>query len=367
VPEISPIGDQDIVFSADMTGDDEIYVMNSDGTNLSQVTHYPKTDEFFPRWSPNGDLIFFISWRELNNGERSEEYRIISTNGDIVSKIGALPGCRRMGLPIWSPDSSWVAIYCLDYVAIFSAEGNSLRTIQNTHWSSPLMIHWSPGGDLLGVRNDDTIKLMSSDGSITEIETDYIGRINSPDIRYGFDFSPDSNSLVYITAKFTLTTGGSFEVDPTLMNEINIESLSSRQVSPINPGIEFYSPYYVSGDLILVFGDTLTGDYHSSLFLLNTQSSELTELTPGVQLVTFSLSPKKQLVAYTFSEELWILDLALLETRFVTKLDEQMDSTQGIFWDWSSDETKLLLSDLVINLETGVVIRNDYYILADFR
>ena len=45
VPEISPIGDQEIVFWNDRTGNDEIFVVNSDGSDLLQVSHLVKSDE----------------------------------------------------------------------------------------------------------------------------------------------------------------------------------------------------------------------------------------------------------------------------------------------------------------------------------
>src|SRR6185369_15956272 len=51
-PDYSPDGRQ-IVFSHDMTGALEMYVINADGTGLTQVTHDGLAD-FFARWSPGG-------------------------------------------------------------------------------------------------------------------------------------------------------------------------------------------------------------------------------------------------------------------------------------------------------------------------
>jgi len=57
--DYSPDGKQ-IVFSHDMTGSLELYVINADGTGLRQLTKIDGTDKLFPRWSPKGLRIVFL-------------------------------------------------------------------------------------------------------------------------------------------------------------------------------------------------------------------------------------------------------------------------------------------------------------------
>jgi Tol biopolymer transport system component len=56
-PDYSPDGTR-IVFCHDMTGAVELYVINVDGTGLTQITH-DGTENIFPRWSPDGRRIVF--------------------------------------------------------------------------------------------------------------------------------------------------------------------------------------------------------------------------------------------------------------------------------------------------------------------
>jgi Tol biopolymer transport system component len=56
-PSYSPDGER-IAFSHDMTGALEIYVVNADGTGLTQITH-DGAEDLFPQWSPDGAHILF--------------------------------------------------------------------------------------------------------------------------------------------------------------------------------------------------------------------------------------------------------------------------------------------------------------------
>jgi Tol biopolymer transport system component len=66
-PDFSPNGQQ-IAYTSSRTGNPEIWVMNSDGTNPVQVTNHPAVDAA-PDWSPNGRRILFQSMRDDPQGD----------------------------------------------------------------------------------------------------------------------------------------------------------------------------------------------------------------------------------------------------------------------------------------------------------
>jgi TolB protein len=61
-PAFSPDGNQ-ILFVSNRDNNEEVYVMNADGTNIHNLTNHPAQDRQ-ASWSPDGQFIIFISDRE---------------------------------------------------------------------------------------------------------------------------------------------------------------------------------------------------------------------------------------------------------------------------------------------------------------
>ncbi|MFW6139613.1 MAG: TolB family protein [Spirochaetota bacterium] len=72
-PAYNNTGDK-IAFVSNQDGDTEIYVVNSDGTNLKKLTDNSSVD-FSPTWSPDGDKIVFVS-------DRSGKFELYTMNAD---------------------------------------------------------------------------------------------------------------------------------------------------------------------------------------------------------------------------------------------------------------------------------------------
>lgn len=108
-PQWSPDGSL-IAFSSDRTSEKDIYIMNTDGssqTNLTSdsggesVENYSDIDGH-PAWSPDGTLIAFKSFR-LGNAE----IFVMNSDGSDIRRITNTP--TEDGSPAWSPDGSRIA------------------------------------------------------------------------------------------------------------------------------------------------------------------------------------------------------------------------------------------------------------------
>ena len=80
-PSLSPDGKQ-FAFYSDRDGDYEIFVANIDGTKVRQLTTNPAGD-FDPKWSRDGNLISFTSDRYGEEG-----IFIMNTDGTNVISTG---------------------------------------------------------------------------------------------------------------------------------------------------------------------------------------------------------------------------------------------------------------------------------------
>jgi len=99
-PDWSPDGTQ-YVFSSNRDGDSEIYIMNIDGTDITQIT-YNNAEDWWPSWSPDGSQITFMSNRDGNF-----EIYIMDASGTNQTRLTTDPA--QDAEPVWSPDGSMIA------------------------------------------------------------------------------------------------------------------------------------------------------------------------------------------------------------------------------------------------------------------
>jgi Tol biopolymer transport system component len=121
----------------------DIFTMTAEGRHERNVTRTPSLDEFEPTWSPNGRLIAFTSVR---GGDDADIYTMNPLGGD-VRQLTNDPGDDAF--PDWSPDGRLIAFMgaSIDAPDVFTMRADGSRRTQLTFNPAPEGLPvWSPDG-----------------------------------------------------------------------------------------------------------------------------------------------------------------------------------------------------------------------------
>lgn len=138
-PSWSPDGEK-IAFTSGRYGNAEVFVMNADGTNQVNLTHYGKAWDGSPTWSPDGKKIVFSSYRDGN-------YEIYVMNADGTDVMNLTNNPADDGGAIWSPDSTKIAFVSWrdgnSEIYVINVDGTKLIKLTNNAANDDSPV-WSP-------------------------------------------------------------------------------------------------------------------------------------------------------------------------------------------------------------------------------
>jgi len=189
-----------IAFASTRDGNNEIYVMDTNGANVTRLTNEPSLDSN-PAWSSDGRRIAFMSYRDGNY-----EVYVMGTDGSNVARLTNDPAWD--GEPAWSPDGTHIAFTssrddpdpagcypnCRLEIYAMDADGSNVTRLTGdpaVDWGPA----WSPDGRRIAFtseRDGNTdIYVMDADGS------NVIPLTNAPSWDGGPAWSPDGRRIAF--------------------------------------------------------------------------------------------------------------------------------------------------------------------------
>lgn len=135
----------DIVFTSNRDGqlaslDNEIYVMNDDGSNVRRITHDGHRKRGV-RWSPDGRHLLFSADTDVIDtaGQKTDDIFLMNADGQQLRRLTEHP--ELDGQPSWGPDGERIA---------FSSTRNGLLEIYVLHLDSGALQQLTHSGAEIG-------------------------------------------------------------------------------------------------------------------------------------------------------------------------------------------------------------------------
>ena len=281
-----------ISFISDRDGNEEIYVMNADGSDVARLTHTDGHIVGYPRWSPDGQRIAFTSDQNGNN-----DIYVVNADGSGLTQLTHSDSSDAD--PAWSPDGQRIAftsgrlgdIY--SYLAnaadsgftrgsvqiigaagiyLVNADGSGLTKLTDDS-GTDFAPRWSPDGQRIVFVSDrdgdPDIYMMNADGpGLTQLT-------HSRQLELSPGWSPDGQRITFYKwpldgklEMYTMNADGSGLITQ-LTHSVEIKSFHSFPV---------FSPDGQHVVRVVRFADP-DGDDEDEIYLANPDGSDLTQLT----------------------------------------------------------------------------------------
>jgi len=190
LPSWSPDGTQ-IAFQSDRAGNPEVHVMDSDGSNVRNLSNRARSTEAHAAWLPNGEQIAFYSDRDGNY-----DIYVMDLDGGNIRRFTNHPAADTW--PSWSPDGDKVAFVSERRgsrdIYVIGTDGYDLRQVTNSPshddgWS------WSPDGSQIafhsGRDGNNEVYVIGVDGANERRLTDHPAQDELP------SWSPDGRHIAF--------------------------------------------------------------------------------------------------------------------------------------------------------------------------
>jgi TolB protein len=253
-----------IAFVGTATGYKEIYVADYDGYNVQQITH-DKSISAFPRWSPQGDELFYNSFKE---GQGPMLYMRDMATGKTTRISG------RGGLNIgaaFPPDGKYIALTLTegDDIDIYTIDlnGHIIKRLTN-HWGINVTPTFSPDGSRIAYVSN---------------------RSGSPQI-YVKDLQGERNERVTFEGRYNTSPSWS-SLNQIAYASMDEDGFNIYTITPDGSGLRKLTegqrnnedPCWYANGRYFVFSSNRDGAYHIYLMMANGMNQKRITMMKGEQ------------------------------------------------------------------------------------
>jgi Tol biopolymer transport system component len=257
-----------IAFTSNRDGNDEIYVMNADGSGVTRLTDNPAADED-PAWSPDGTRLVFTSTRDGNY-----DLYVMNADGSGVTRLTTDPS--RDESPAWCgrriafESDRDLPQFPDIYVMNDDGTGVTRLTAGAAFDKQPA---WSPTCDRIAFTTDPSgnveVYVMNADGTGVTRLTNSVGYDQDP------AWSPDGTRIA-----FTSSRDSDKPPIPYDLREIyvmNADGTGATRLTHTDASRWNWNPAWSADGSQIAFESNLDGDFEINV--MNADGTGVTQLT----------------------------------------------------------------------------------------
>lgn len=266
-----------IVFTSDRSGSWQLYTMDPDGRDMTQVTDLAKTDfdSWFPSFSPDAKQIAFC----YPVGDAAEIF-VINSDGSGLKQLTSDGSFDCF--PRWSPDGNYIAFARTfmptnqTLITVIRADGTGPKTTLTNgdfrFWGAFGPIYTPDGREILFESQRGGLVsaawIMASDGAHPRRFTP------APLEAAAFDISPNGKDILLMDHLNTIL--------PTRLYVMELGEKEIRALTHLNDVHDQAGSYSPDGKKIVFFSDRLNSPFSYDLFTMNADGSDIKRIASGV-------------------------------------------------------------------------------------
>ncbi|MCP5104902.1 MAG: hypothetical protein GY950_16060 [bacterium] len=262
---ISPmegLADGKILFVSTRTGNNDIWIMDEDGSNQQQLTHSPDS-EHTPTFSPDGTQIAFVNYTK-------KKLLIMDVDGSNHRTIYTSTA-HQIAYTAWSPDGSKLTFRQGPYnyydIWVINSDGSNPHNITNDGHHNGRS-SWSPDGSKIVYDRRSIppysysveVWVMNSDGS-NKTQLTFGGWCGYTCENVAADWSPDGTRLTYASGAYGHVIGNRmyrwdiYVMNPDGTNKIRLTTDPIQEEFPVWTPDSNRIAFNRNGDIYLINAD----------------------------------------------------------------------------------------------------------------